>query len=114
MSNARWLLVAVTLIAGTVWAPVRAGSVPSPETHRDGGVLQPGVDARQVRRAFFGGNDRAIGQVVGGPPVSLQSLISPGTTNDNAVRFARKGRYAFVCFFGEHNRLGMYKVFRVR
>ena len=76
--------------------------------------LQPGVDARQVRRAFVGGNDRAIGQVVGGPPVSLQSLISPGTTNDNAVRFARKGRYAFVCFFGEHNRLGMYKVFRVR
>ena len=49
-----------------------------------------------------------------GRPLSLQSLISPGTTNDNAVRFPRRGRYAFVCFFGEHNQLGMYRVFRVR
>ena len=64
--------------------------------------------------AFSGGSDRLLGRIVAGPPFSLQSLISPGTTNDNAVRFPRPGRYAFVCFFGEHNRLGMYKVFRVR
>jgi hypothetical protein len=76
--------------------------------------LRPGVGQRQVGRAFGGGNNRLFERVVAGPPFSLQSLISPGTTNDNAVRFPRQGRYAFVCFFGEHNRLGMYKVFRVR
>ena len=76
--------------------------------------LQPGVTGRQVRQAFSGGSGRLLGRIVAGPPFSLQSLISPGTTNDNAVRFPRRGRYAFVCFFGEHNRLGMYKVFRVR
>ena len=76
--------------------------------------LQSGVTGRQVRQAFSGGSDRLLGRIVAGPPFSLQSLISPGTTNDNAVRFPRRGRYAFVCFFGEHNRLGMYKVFRVR
>jgi hypothetical protein len=76
--------------------------------------LRPGVADRQVRRAFRGGTDRAIGRVVGGPPVTVQGLISQGTTNDNEVRFARRGRYAMVCFFGEHNRLGMYRVYRVR
>jgi hypothetical protein len=76
--------------------------------------LRPRVTGRQVGRAFGGGNQRLLGRIVAGPPFSLQSLISPGTTNDNTVRFPRRGRYAFVCFFGEHNRLGMYKVFRVR
>jgi hypothetical protein len=76
--------------------------------------LRPGTKTRQVGQAFRGGSNRALGRIVAGPPVSLQSLISPGSTNDNQVRFPRRGRYAFVCFFGEHNRLGMYKVFRVR
>jgi hypothetical protein len=76
--------------------------------------LRPGVADRQVRRAFRGGNDRRIGRLVGGPPVTVQGTISQGTTNDNEVRFPRRGRYAMVCFFGEHNRLGMYRVYRVR
>jgi hypothetical protein len=76
--------------------------------------LRPGVRARQVRRAFGGGNERAIGRIAGGEPVDVQGLISQGSTNDNEVRFARRGRYAMVCFFGEHNRLGMYRVYRVR
>jgi hypothetical protein len=76
--------------------------------------LRPGVADRQVGRAFRGGNDRAMGRVVGGPPVAVQGLVSQGTTNDNEVRFPRRGRYAMVCFFGEHNRLGMYRVYRVR
>jgi hypothetical protein len=76
--------------------------------------LRAGVNSRQVGRALRGGNERLFERTVAGPPFSLQSLISPGTTNDNAVRFPSRGRYAFVCFFGEHNRLGMYKVFRVR
>ncbi len=76
--------------------------------------LRPGTRQRQVARAFGGGSDRGIGQIVAGPPVSVQGLISPGSTNDNRIRFQRPGRYAMVCFFAEHNRLGMYRVFRVR
>jgi hypothetical protein len=30
------------------------------------------------------------------------------------VSFGRRGRYAMVCFFAEHNRLGMYRIYRVR
>jgi hypothetical protein len=76
--------------------------------------LRPGVSGGQVRRAFRGTNERAIGRIVAGEPVDVQGLISQGSTNDNEVRFARPGRYAMVCFFGEHNRLGMYRVYRVR
>ena len=56
----------------------------------------------------------ALGRVVAGEPVDVQGLISPGSTNDNEVSFPRRGRYAMVCFFSEHNRLGMYRVYRVR
>jgi hypothetical protein len=76
--------------------------------------LRPGVSGGQVRRAFRGPNERAIGRVAAGEPVDVQGLISQGSSSDNEVRFARRGRYAMVCFFGEHNRLGMYRVYRVR
>jgi hypothetical protein len=76
--------------------------------------LRPGVSGRQVGRAFRGTNERALGRVVAGEPVDVQGLISQGSTNDNEVRFPRRGRYAMVCFFSEHNRLGMYRVYRVR
>jgi hypothetical protein len=76
--------------------------------------LRPRVSGRQVGRAFRRGNERAIGRVVAGEPVDVQGLISQGSTNDNEVTFGRAGRYAMVCFFGEHNRLGMYRVYRVR
>jgi hypothetical protein len=76
--------------------------------------LRPGVSDKRVGRALRGGNERAIERLVGGPPVTVQGLISQGTTNDNEVRFTRRGRYAMVCFFGEHHRLGMYRVYRVR
>jgi hypothetical protein len=52
--------------------------------------------------------------VVAGEPVDVQGLISQGSTNDNEVSFGRRGRYAMVCFFSEHNRLGMFRVYRVR
>jgi hypothetical protein len=76
--------------------------------------LRPGVTGSQVRRAFRGANDRAIRRIAAGEPVDVQGLISQGSSTDNEVRFARRGRYAMVCFFGEHNRLGMYRVYRVR
>ena len=52
--------------------------------------------------------------MVAGEPVDVQGLISPGSTNDNEVSFARRGRFAMVCFFSEHNKLGMYRIYRVR
>lgn len=76
--------------------------------------LRPGVSGKQVGRAFGGRSQKAVGRIVAGPPVSVQGVISQGTTNDNQIRFGRKGRYAMVCFFGEHNRLGMYRVYKVR
>jgi hypothetical protein len=76
--------------------------------------LRSGVSGGQVRRAFRGGNERAIVRIAAGEPVDVQGLISQGSSSDNEVRFARRGRYAMVCFFGEHNRLGMYRVYRVR
>ena len=76
--------------------------------------LRRGVNGRQVNRAFRGTNERALERVVAGEPVDVQGLISQGSTNDNEVSFDRPGRYAMVCFFSEHNRLGMYRVYRVR
>jgi hypothetical protein len=76
--------------------------------------LRPGVSGKQVGNAFRGGSERAMGRVIAGEPVDVQGLVSQGSTTDNEVRFARRGRYAMVCFFGEHNRLGMYRVYRVR
>ena len=76
--------------------------------------LRRGVSNRQVNRALRGTNEKALGRVVAGEPIDVQGLISPGSTNTNEVSFSRPGRYAMVCFFSEHNRLGMYRVYRVR
>jgi hypothetical protein len=76
--------------------------------------LRPGASARRAGTALRTNDQKALGRLVAGPPVDVQGVISPGTTNDNPVRFARRGRVVLVCFFGEHNRLGMYRVFKVR
>lgn len=76
--------------------------------------LRKGVTGRQVGRALRGTNEQALGRVIAGEPVDVQGLVSPGSTNDNEVSFPRRGRYAMVCFFSEHNRLGMYRIYRVR
>jgi hypothetical protein len=76
--------------------------------------VRPSASNKRVGRALRSGNDKAMGRIVAGPPLTVQGLISQGSTNDNVVRFPRKGRYAMVCFFGEHNRLGMYRVYKVR
>ena len=77
--------------------------------------LRRGVGAARFGRALRSNNERAFGRISSGPPVNLQNLISGGNTaNDQEVRFSRAGRYGLVCFFGEHHRLGMYRVVRVR
>ena len=76
--------------------------------------LRPDASARQVGAALRSDDNKAFDRLVAGPPTDVQGLISPGSTNDNPVRFARPGRVVMVCFFGEHYKLGMYRVFRVR
>jgi hypothetical protein len=77
--------------------------------------LRGRVTARQFGRAIRSDSERAFGRVVAGAPYGLQGIISGGNTaNDQEVRFQRAGRYGLVCFFGEHHRLGMYRVVRVR
>jgi hypothetical protein len=77
--------------------------------------LRRGVTSAQAGRALRSGRDAAIGRIVGGTPSTLQSILSGGGNfDDQQVSFARAGRYALVCFFNEHNRLGMYRVVNVR
>jgi len=76
--------------------------------------LRKHAPARRVKRALRTGSEKAIGRLVAGPPVTVQNLLSPGSVNDDEVRFPHRGRYAFVCFFGAHNVLGMYRIYRVR
>ena len=77
--------------------------------------LRPGVTTARVGRALRSNSDAALGRIVGGEPSSLQTVISGGGNfDDQQVSFARAGRYALVCFFNEHHRLGMYRVVNVR
>jgi hypothetical protein len=56
-----------------------------------------------------------LGRVVSGAPITIEGLLSGGgATNDQQVRFPRAGRYALLCFFNEHQRLGMYRILDVR
>lgn len=69
----------------------------------------------QFGRALRANDERALERLVAGAPVAVQGLMSGGgTSNDQQVRFSRRGRYGLVCFFDEHHRLGMYRVVRVR
>lgn len=76
--------------------------------------LRRGATAKQFGRALQSNSNRAFGRVASGAPYSLQNVISGGNTaNDNEVRFPKAGRYGLVCFFGEHQRLGMYRIVNV-
>jgi hypothetical protein len=77
--------------------------------------LRRGVTNAQAGRAIRSGSNAAFGRIAGGQPTVLQNILSGGgNSDDQQVSFARAGRYALVCFFNEHNRLGMYRVVTVR
>jgi hypothetical protein len=77
--------------------------------------LRPGVTTKQFGRVLRSNSERAFERIAAGAPYSLQGVISGGNVaNDQEVRFARAGRYGLVCFFGEHHRLGMYRLVTVR
>ena len=48
--------------------------------------LRPGVSDKRIGGALRDGDDKAIGRLVAGAPVTVQDLISPGSTNDNRVQ----------------------------
>lgn len=80
--------------------------------------LRPGADSEAAERAIRGNDERAFGRLFAGPPLEPQSLITSGSTNDNELTFASRGRYVMVCFFETggrgHNERGMVKTVRVR
>ncbi len=77
--------------------------------------LRPDVTSARLGRVLRSNSERAFGAIVTGPPQALQDPISGGdTANDQEIRFAKRGRYALVCFFNEHHRLGMYRLVNVR
>jgi uncharacterized cupredoxin-like copper-binding protein len=60
-------------------------------------------------------NQQAANRLIAGAPTVLQNILSGGgNSNDQTVSFARSGRYALVCFFNDHERLGMYRIVSVR
>jgi plastocyanin len=75
--------------------------------------LRPGTSTSQLARGLK--SERAFGKIVAGAPYSAQNVLSGGdTSNDQELRFPKKGRYGFVCFIDGHERLGMYKVVTIR
>jgi hypothetical protein len=76
--------------------------------------LRRGVGTAGVGRAIRAGSERAFGRIVAGAPVTVSSIISGNAADDQQVSFTRAGRYALICFVGEHQRLGMYRVVTVR
>jgi uncharacterized cupredoxin-like copper-binding protein len=77
--------------------------------------LRRGVSNARFGRVLRSGSERAFGRILAGEPIGAQGVISGGgTANDQQVSFPRAGRYGFVCFFDDHQNLGMYRVITVR
>jgi hypothetical protein len=72
------------------------------------------------KRAIMRNRERAAMRLVGGPPTEIQGLVSAGADNTTDIQFARRGRYALVCFFSTrenrqgHHEIGMVNQVRVR
>lgn len=76
--------------------------------------LRKGTTTAQLGRAVRG-SQRAFGRIVAGRPYSVQNVISGGnTSNDQELRFSKRGRYGLVCFINGHERLGMYRIVSVK
>jgi len=77
--------------------------------------LRASVTSAQFGRAIRSDSERAVGRLLAGQPLALQTVLSGGgNSNDQTVSFPRSGRYGLVCFVDQHNALGMYRIVRVR
>jgi hypothetical protein len=76
--------------------------------------LRRGVTTAGVKRAVDSPSERAFGRIVAGQPQTVSSVISGSASDVQQVKFAKAGRYALICFVGEHQKLGMYRIVTVR
>jgi hypothetical protein len=76
--------------------------------------LRRGVNNARLGRALRSDDEAAFGRVAAGQPVTVSSVISGAAADDQQVQFSRGGRYALICFLGEHHKLGMYRIVSVR
>jgi plastocyanin len=75
--------------------------------------LRRGTTTARLGKAVT--SERAFTRLVAGPPYMAQNVLSGGdTTNDQELKFPRKGRYGLLCFIDGHERLGMYRIITVR
>jgi plastocyanin len=77
--------------------------------------LRKGATRAELGKALASSNQSAFVKFVAGDPYMAQNLISGGDTTDyQEVSFAKKGKYALVCFIEGHERLGMYRIVTVK
>jgi plastocyanin len=77
--------------------------------------LRKGVTRAKLGKALVSNSESAFGKLIAGNPYMAQNIISGGDTTDyQEVSFAKKGKYALVCFIEGHERLGMYRIVTVK
>lgn len=77
--------------------------------------LRKGATRAKLGKALASSNESAFGKLIAGNPYMAQNIISGGDTTDyQEVSFAKKGKYALVCFIDGHERLGMYRIVTVK
>ena len=77
--------------------------------------VRKGTTSAKLGKALASSNESAFGKLIAGTPYMAQNIISGGDTTDyQEVSFAKKGKYALVCFIEGHERLGMYRIVTVK
>jgi plastocyanin len=77
--------------------------------------LRKGATRAKLGKALASSRESVFGKLIAGNPYMAQNIISGGDTTDyQEVSFAKKGKYALVCFIDGHERLGMYRVVTVK
>jgi len=77
--------------------------------------VRKGTTSAKLGKALASSNESAFGKLIAGNPYMAQNIISGGDTTDyQEVSFAKKGKYALVCFIEGHERLGMYRIVTVK
>jgi hypothetical protein len=68
--------------------------------------LRPGASAKDALKFLRQGKERKFNPLVGGPPVGLIELLSPGVTNVVHAKL-RTGRWILACFYSDAKSRGM-------
>ena len=77
--------------------------------------VRKGTTRAKLGKALRSSSQSAFGKLVAGNPYMAQNIISGGDTTDyQEVSFAKKGKYALVCFIEGHDQLGMYRIVTVK